>query len=91
MGRNRARARGLDHAHQWRLDGHLGSVVIDNDLHPLDGAAHSGNDGPAAARRPPFIPRFACLTAHRPIAAIEIIQLNALRKQVHVQARRPLS
>ena len=91
MGRNRARARGFDHAHEWLLVGQLGSVVIDNDFHPLDGAAHSGNDGPAAARRLPFIPRFAGLTGHRPIAGIEIIQLNAPRKQVHVPARLPLS
>jgi len=91
MGRNRARARGFDHAHEWLLDGQLSSVVIDNNFHPLDGVAHSGKDGPAAARRLLFIPRFAGLTGQRPIAAIEIIQLNAPRKQVHVQARRPLS
>ena len=91
MGQNHARARGLDHAYQWRLDGQLGSVMLDNDLHPLDGVAHTGKDGPAAARRLLFIQRFAGLTAHRPIAGIEIIQLNAPRKQVHVQARRPLS
>ena len=75
--------------------------MVDNDLHPLDGVAHSGKDGPAAhrcllfglgaTRRLLFIPRFAGRTAHRPIAAIEIIPLNALRKQVHVPARRPLS
>ena len=91
MGQNHARARGLDHAHQWRLDGQPGSVMLDNDLHPLDGVADTGKDGAAAARRLLFIPRFAGLTGHRPIAGIEIIQLNALRKQVHVQARRPLS
>jgi len=101
MGRNRARARGFDHAHEWLLVGQLSSVVIDNDFHPLDGAAHSGNDGPAAhrcllfglgaTRCLLFIPRFAGLTGHRPIAGIEIIQLNAPRKQVPVPARRPLS
>jgi hypothetical protein len=65
-------------------------VVIDNDLHPLEGVAHTGKDGPAAARRLLFIPHFAGLTGHRPIAGIEIIQLNAPRKQIHGQARRPL-
>jgi len=91
MGQNHARARGLDHAYQWRLDGQLGSVMLDNDLHPLDGVADTGKDGVAAARRLLFVPRFAGRTAHRPIAAIEIIQLNAPRKQVPVPARRPLS
>ncbi len=65
--------------------------MLDNDLHPFDGVAHTGKDGAAAARRLLFIPRFAGCTGHRPIAAIEIIQLNAPRKQVHVQVLWPLS